>query len=320
MIVVPKAEPRSYYGQPILKPPVWEPLEIAGYFFLGGLAGGSSILAAVLDSHGEPEAARRLKLGAVGAIALSAAALVRDLGRPARALNMLRVMKPTSPMSVGSWLLFAYGPLAGVAATSAATGRTDRIGRIGRMGRVATGGAAVLGAGVASYTSVLIADTAVPAWHEAYRELPFVFVSSAAAAASGLALLTAPTSALSTATARRLGTLGAATELCASQVMTRRAGILEETFRTGRAGLLLRVAEISTLAGGLGAAVLASRNRAAGRVSGALLMGGSALTRFGLFHAGVQSTADPRYVVGLQRNRIESRSQRDQEGAEEASS
>ena len=44
----------------------------------------------------------------------------------------------------------------------------------------------LLGPAVASYTGVLIADTAVPAWHDAHRELPFLFVGSAASAAAGL--------------------------------------------------------------------------------------------------------------------------------------
>ena len=40
------AEPefRSYYGQPILKEPVWE-MAVPEYFFLGGLAGASAGLA-----------------------------------------------------------------------------------------------------------------------------------------------------------------------------------------------------------------------------------------------------------------------------------
>ena len=114
--MVPEAEFSSYYGRPVVKEPTWAPLDIAGYLFLGGLAGASSTLAAGAELSGRPGLARPLKLGALAAISLSLVALVHDLGRPARFLNMLRVFKPTSPMSVGVWILSAYAPAAGAAA------------------------------------------------------------------------------------------------------------------------------------------------------------------------------------------------------------
>ena len=85
------------------------PPDIPGYLFLGGLAGASSALAAGAQLTGSLELARAAKTGAAGAISLSMAALVHDLGRPARFINMLRVFKPTSPMSIGTWLLTGYG-------------------------------------------------------------------------------------------------------------------------------------------------------------------------------------------------------------------
>src|SRR5207302_3463965 len=122
---------------------------------------------------GRPALARVAKAGAFGAGCLSVAGLIHDLGRPARFLNMMRMFKVTSPMSVGSWLLAGYIPAAGTAAASALTGRLPRI------GAAATAGAALLGPAVAAYTAALIADTAVPAWHDGYREMPFVFAGSA---------------------------------------------------------------------------------------------------------------------------------------------
>ncbi len=184
--MVPKAEFTSYYGKPVLNAPVWEARDIAGYFFLGGLAGGSSLLAAGADLTGRPELSRVAKTGAAAAITLSLAALVHDLGRPARFVNMMRVFKVTSPMSVGTWLLGGYAPAAGVAAVTALTGRLPRV------GSAATAGAALLGPAVAAYTAVLVADTAVPSWHDGYREMPFVFTGSAAMAAGGLGLLAGP--------------------------------------------------------------------------------------------------------------------------------
>ena len=120
---------------------------------------------------------------------------------------MLRVFKPTSPMSVGSWLLAGYGPVRGRRRGI----RGDRDPARGRDRRHARRG--LLGPAVATYTAALICDTAVPAWHAGYREMPFVFAGSAASAAGGLGLLaTAPGAA---EPARRLAVLGAGVELVA---------------------------------------------------------------------------------------------------------
>jgi hypothetical protein len=107
---VPEARFTSYYGRPVLKPPVWRALDIAGYLYLGGLAGASSVLAAGAELGGRHRLARSARIGAGAAITLGAVALVHDLGRPARFVNMLRVVKVSSPMSIGSWLLTAYAP------------------------------------------------------------------------------------------------------------------------------------------------------------------------------------------------------------------
>ena len=104
-LTVPPARFTSYYGKPILNQPVWQSPDIPGYLFLGGLAGGSSLLAAGAHLTGRPVLGKTAKAGAFAGGTLSVAALVHDLGRPARFLNMLRVFKVTSPMSVGSWLL-----------------------------------------------------------------------------------------------------------------------------------------------------------------------------------------------------------------------
>ena len=112
--MVPPVEPVSYYGRPVLNRPVWSAQDIAGYLFLGGLAGGlSSIVAAGAELTGRPVLSRAAKATAFGAVSVSGVLLVHDLGRPERFYNMLRVFKPTSPMSVGSWLLAAYAPAAG---------------------------------------------------------------------------------------------------------------------------------------------------------------------------------------------------------------
>ncbi|HZD38451.1 MAG TPA: NrfD/PsrC family molybdoenzyme membrane anchor subunit, partial [Actinomycetes bacterium] len=114
--MVPDAEIRTYYDRPVLKEPVWKARYIPTYFFAGGLAAGSSLLAFGSALSGRSALARRSRLLALGAVGVSAAALVADLGRPERFHHMLRVAKVTSPMSIGSWLLAAYGPVAGAAA------------------------------------------------------------------------------------------------------------------------------------------------------------------------------------------------------------
>jgi formate-dependent nitrite reductase membrane component NrfD len=299
--MVPAAEFRSYYGRPVIKEPLWKVPDAPGYLFLGGLAGASSALAAAAEFSGRPELARSAKTAAAGAISLSAAILVNDLGRPARFGNMLRVFKPTSPMSVGSWLLAAYGPVAGVAAASAVTGRLPGI------GRAATAAAGALGPCVAAYTAALLADTAVPAWHEAHRELPYVFVGSAATAAGGLGLVMVRPGRAEPA--RNLAVIGAAAELTARSLLIRRLGPAAEPYQSGRAGGLMEAAEVLT-ATGLTAAALAARNRVVAAAAGMALVTASALTRFGVFYAGRASARDPWYTIGPQRDRMKQRGTR----------
>jgi DMSO reductase anchor subunit len=291
-LVVPPAAFTSYYGRRILKAPTWRAANIAGYLFLGGLAGASSLLAAGGELTERPALARSTKLTAVAAISLSAAALVHDLGRPSRFANMLRVFKPTSPMSMGSWLLTAYAPAAGVAALSEVSGRAPGV------GRAATINAAMLGPAVAAYTSVLVADTAVPAWHDARGELPFLFVGSAASAAAGAALLSVPHA--QQAPARRLALVGTAIELAAESRLDRGGRIERTSYGEGRAAKLLRAGRALALGGAAVVGTLGRRSVWASRIGGAALVVGSLATRFGVFEAGVASAADPAQVVRAQ--------------------
>ena len=212
---------------------------------------------------------------------------------------MLRVFKPSSPMSVGSWLLTGYGPVAGAAAVSELTGILPK------AGTAATLGAGLLGPGIATYTAALICDTAVPAWHAGYREMPYVFAGSAASAAGGLGLLaTRPADA---EPARNLAVFGAAVELIAKrQLLHRLAGSpgqsLAEPYEVGTTGAILRVAEFLTV-GGLAGALLGRRSRAVTALAGASLLAASAMTRFGIFEAGMASARDPKYTIVPQRSR-----------------
>ncbi len=307
--MVPAAEFGSYYGRPVVKETVWGP-DIPTYLFLGGLAGASSTLAAGAQLSGHPELARTAKAGAAGAISASMAALVHDLGRPTRFVNMLRVLKVTSPMSVGTWILSGYTPMALASAACVVTGKLPRV------GLAATLAAATLGPAVAAYTSVLLGDTATPAWHEAHRELPYLFVGSAATAAGGLGLLAVTPG--RAGPAARLAVLGAATELTAEWRLDRRLGPVAEPYRTGKSGALMRAGQILA-AGGTAAALLGRRHRPISALAGAALLAGSAVTRFGVFEAGRASARDPKYTVVPQRDRLTQRAAAEVSGESQAS-
>ena len=306
--MVPRAEFRSYYGRQILKTPAWEN-KIAYYFFCGGLSGGCALLGAGADLTGRPALRKGTRVVGLGSLLVGSYYLVADLGRPDRFHHMLRVAKPTSPMSMGTWLLAAYGPGIGLAAAAELVPPRWQGTRPGRLLRFAARpaglAAAVLAPGVASYGAVLLSQTAVPAWHPAHEELPFIFTGSSAASAGGLGMIVAPVA--EAAPARRLALYGAALELTASRRLEHRIGMVREAYDTGAAGRHLRLASRLTMAGVLGS-LLGRRSRTAAVVSGVALLAGGVFERLGLLHAGIQSTEDPKYVVEPQRRRRDARS------------
>ncbi|MEU1882719.1 NrfD/PsrC family molybdoenzyme membrane anchor subunit [Streptosporangium sp. NPDC020072] len=312
--MVPEAGFRSYYGQPIIKAPVWHEPHMPVYLYLGGLSGAAATMAAVAGLAGTPRLALTARVTAALGAAAGAGFLVAELGRPERFLNMLRVFKPTSPMSMGSWILAAHSGATGLAAASAlapllparrtpAFLRAPAVAAVLPVAGDASAAAAVItGPLMATYTAVLLADTAVPAWHEARKELPFLFAGSALASAGAAGMLTTPRAAA--APARAMGALGAAVETAAGALMERRLGLVGEPYRTGEAGRRMRVARALTVGGGL-LAVVAGRSRVLTALSGAALTAGALYTRFGLLAAGRASAADPRYTVVPQRLRLE---------------
>lgn len=307
-LMVPRAEFQSYYGRPVLKPPVWE-WKVPAYLFTGGLAAGTSLLAAGADLTGRPALRRVGRTGSLAALLASVYLLVADLGRPARFHHMLRVAKPTSPMSVGTWILSAFGPGMGVAALAEVLPGPVRRSLPGKLlratARPAGLASAVIAPAVASYTAVLLSQTAVPAWHEAHPHLPFVFTGSAAASSGGFAMALVPVE--EAGPARTLAAIGAVAEITASKVLERQLGLSAEAYTTGKAHRLRQWSERLTAAGLLGTVTVARRSRALAALSGAALFAGSALQRFGVFEAGVESTKDPKYVVVPQRERRNAR-------------
>lgn len=293
---VPDAQFTSYYNRPVLKQPTWKVPDVPTYLFLGGLAGISASLAALADLTRRPALARVGRIGAGGAAAGGVLALVHDLGRPARFFNMLRVFKPSSPLSVGSWILAPFGFLSTVSAASEVTGMLPRVGRMSGIG------AGLLGPALSTYTAVLLADTAVPSWHAAYPELPFLFGGSALTSGGGLGVLAAPCA--EAGPARRAALAGAAIELAASQRVERRLGLVGEPYRTGSPAVLLKTGRALTLLGSA-LAVLGRRSRPAAALGGAAMLAAGVCTRFGVFQAGIASVKDPKYTVVPQRERAE---------------
>jgi hypothetical protein len=294
--MVPGAEFRSYHGRPVIKEPVWT-WEVPWYFFAGGLAGASASLGLGARLAGAHRLAGNAWALAAAGVAASGPLLVSDLGRPERFHHMLRVFKVTSPLSVGSWILAAIGPAAVAAAVS------DRLGILPRLGRAAEVVGGLLGPALVTYTGVLVADTAVPVWHEAGRELPMVFAGGAAASAGAAAAILTPSE--DAGPARRLAVTGALIELGAVQVMERRLGELGEPYHQGPAGRFARLAKACSAAGAGLIAAGGPRRRGVVAAGAALVLAGSVCERWAVYKAGFQSARDPRHVVAPQRARMQ---------------
>jgi formate-dependent nitrite reductase membrane component NrfD len=184
-----RRRPASYYGVPPLHKPHWKWL-IVSYFYLGGVSAGSYVMATVAELFGPREDHEIVRVGrylAALVVIPCPVLLVLDLGRPGRFLNMLRVLKLRSPMSLGSWGLLVYGTLA----TLSAGGQAARDGRLGaRVGALRRAPIRLIGAigslfgcFIGGYTGVLLGATAVPIWAKNARLLGPLFLSSALASA-----------------------------------------------------------------------------------------------------------------------------------------
>jgi formate-dependent nitrite reductase membrane component NrfD len=291
----------SYYGRPILKEPTWTP-EVPWYFFTGGIGGASSVLHGIARLTGNQRLAKSsLYIGAAADI-VSPVLLISDLGRPERFLNMLRVFKVTSPMSVGSWILFLSSGSSALAAV------LQRLGIAKPVKMLAEGTSFATGPPLATYTATLIANTAIPVWSEARDELPWLFGASAAASAGAAATLVTPCTAAGPA--RRAAIGGVAAELALVQAMEKRLGFVGEVYKQGEAGRFLRISKVCSAAGAGLLALRGRRSRLAAGAGGALVLAGELALRWSVFKAGFQSARDPRYTVLPQRERLEEKGAR----------
>jgi len=287
-------EVRSYYGHPVIKEPTWT-WEIPCYFFTGGLAGASAVLSSAAKLFGNEKLSRVALYVGAAADAVSPVLLISDLGRPERFHHMLRVFKVTSPMNVGSWVLLVSG---GASNTQALL---ELLGILKPVKIAAEVVSTLFGPPLATYTGVLVADTAVPVWHEARQELPWLFGASAAASAGAAAcLFLDPADA---GPARRLAVGGVAAEGALMHAMELRLGEVGEVYHQGAAGSFARAAKGLAGAGAALLALRGRRSRAAAVAGGALACAGELCLRWSVYKAGIQSARDPKYTVKPQRER-----------------
>lgn len=267
----------------MLKEPVWI-WTVPAYFYVGGTAGAAALLGAVAQASGNDElrdlVAASRRAAALGGIS-STAFLVADLGRPERFLNMLRVFRASSPMSVGSWILAGFVPAA--LGSVVFEGSEPYAGLSGAAGLAA----GALGVPLAGYTAVLLGSTAMPGWAATRRCLPWLFVASAASGAASALELTRPGPA-SARVLRRFGFAAKVAELVAARALAREAAAdpaAAAAHTRGAGATMLRAATIL----GAGALVIGALAPRRSRTAGVLGSAASALVKFGVFHAGKTS-------------------------------
>ena len=285
---------------PILNPAVWT-WEVPLYFWFGGIATGSSFVALAAQAVEDERVATIARRVTLGAAAPAAPLLVMDLGRPERFLNMMRIFKPRSPMSMGAWCLAAFS------GTAFGAVGADYVGRR-RLARALTGATAGLGTYLGSYTGVLLASTAVPVWARSRMFLPPIFVCTAAATGAAanrlvLALVGVPVGDPSRTALGTVETAAMGSELVLSSLNERRLGRLGEALDTGRANRLFEVAKWSVRAG---LALRFARGRGGPwthHVGSALYLVGGLSFRFAWIEAGRNSARDDEAVARMARTR-----------------
>lgn len=284
----------GYYGLPALKAPPWT-AEVPAYLFAGGAAGAAAVIgcAAALLAPADRQLIRDARwLAAVGG-AISPVLLTSDLGMPSRFLNMLRVFKLRSPMSVGSWTLVAFSSTAAAAAFANAFRNGE--GSLRFLENAAGALSGLFGLGLSTYTGVLIGATAIPVWYENMRVLPVHFAASGVGAAVSMLELKGH------ASNRALNALGVASALTetlvgASVEMDKKPALAP--LKSGKSGWTTRLGGLLSgplplvlrlIAGSSGI----RRSIRLRRMAAASMVAGSLLTRQGWVQAGRASAENP---------------------------
>ena len=289
------SEETGYYGIPLLKEPAWT-WEIPLYFFVGGAAGSAAVIGAIASYTGaDRKLVRDAEWIAAAGTVLSPALLVADLGKPSRFLNMLRVFKPQSAMSVGVWTLVGFS--AGASAAAFAGFLQDRYGPSLSLRIVENAGQAVsmaFGLPFSNYTGVLIGATAIPVWNENVGNLPIHFGASGLSAGVGMLEL------MGNDKSRALQALGigaAMVECWEGFRLESKAKPSLEPVKRGLSGAIVRTGGL--LSGPVPLALRIASTMTSGRQSkrlrrfaAASAIAGSLLTRIGWIHAGHVSARD----------------------------
>ncbi|MXP65467.1 polysulfide reductase NrfD [Roseomonas sp. M0104] len=290
----------TYYGRPQVKAAPFNNWVVGGYIFLGGLAGAAALLAAVADRARGPEAAPTVRRGrALSMLAptLGAGLLIYDLHTPRRFYNMLRVAKPTSPMSIGTWILMSFSGFSILGAAAAAASRwLPRLSFLRRTAKAAQLPAAVTGAGMTTYTAALLSATSTPLWAAAPRSMAVRFGSSSLAA--GAAALSMGDTGRVGRTLDKVALLALAADLaatCVSHNTYRRTGVAPALEGDWGKVEKLGVTGLGTLLPmGLYAASLArGRSPALSTLAGIATLAGSAMLRVSTMAAGDESANRP---------------------------
>jgi hypothetical protein len=281
----PKASTETgYYGTPLLKEPQWK-WEVPLYFFVGGAAGASAVIGEMARWIArDRQLARHARLLAAGGGLLSSGLLIADLGRPERFLAMLRVFKKQSPMSVGAWVLAAFGTSAGVAAFSDLASDYLDAAPVPMLGNVAGAFSAALGLPLHNYTGVLIGATAIPVWNRNIHTLPLHFgISGVNSAVSILELMGNEHAGLNC-----MGIGAAAIETWEGFHLERRSEAALEPVKHGASGWLTRIGGV--LSGPtplvLRALAAATGSRKMRRAAAVASIAGSIATRYAWMYAG----------------------------------
>lgn len=275
----------------MVKPPDWTGL-IPTYFWAGGWAGASATLGFTMRLAKNPTAARALTYAAATGSAISAVCLIADLKKPQRFLNMMRVFKPSSPMSVGVYL---FGIFSGASMTAAASEMTGFATPLGRAGAAV---AALCGPFMSVYTSVLIGDTVMPAWHYGRTSLPGLFAATSLSTAGGLGMLFIPAN--SAKPARRLAMLGAAgVPLALKRLHTELGAFQKEAYEVRKAATYTQLARALNVTGFM-CTFFARRSRLMAKIAGASLLAAGLAERFAVYHAGKISAEDPKFTIGAE--------------------
>jgi len=295
----PKATAETgYYGVPLLKEPQWKP-EVPLYFFAGGAAGASAVVAnAASWLSNDAELVRSARWVAAAGGAVSSALLIADLGVPSRFLNMLRVFKPQSPMSMGAWTLSAFSSFSAAAAfANLARQKLGDSTPVTVVENAAGVLAAATGLMMSTYTGVLIGATAVPVWNQNIRTLPHHFAASGMnSAVSIVELLGRENRALNL-----MGVVACAYEVYEGFELETKRNRVNEPLRNGWSGALVRAGGL--LSGpvplGLRIAYAVTGNRKMRKAAAWSSIAGSLLTRFGWVQAGCASARDHRLPLSL---------------------